>query len=95
MFSEAGITVAVDLDPVEPHSTVMCNICMDHVLGTDVTLMDCGHRFCNECWTEHFIVKIKEGQSKRIRCMAYKCNAICDEAVISKLVGARQPDHQA
>ncbi|KAL6560789.1 putative E3 ubiquitin-protein ligase ari2 [Orobanche gracilis] len=92
MFSEAGITIAVDLDPEEPHSTVMCNICMDHVPGTDVTLMDCGHCFCNDCWTEHFIVKIKEGQSKRIRCMSYKCNAICDEAVISKLVGTSQPD---
>ncbi|GFP85434.1 probable E3 ubiquitin-protein ligase ari2 [Phtheirospermum japonicum] len=92
MFTEAGITMVVDLDPADSTSTVMCNICMDDVPGTDATLMDCGHCFCNTCWTEHFIVKINEGQSKRIRCMAHKCNAICDEAVIRKLVSARHPD---
>lgn len=43
-------------------------------------------------WTEYFIVKINEGQSRRVRCMAPKCNSICDEAVIRKLVIARRPD---
>ncbi|KAK6159430.1 hypothetical protein DH2020_006744 [Rehmannia glutinosa] len=43
-------------------------------------------------WTEHFVVKINEGQSKRIRCMAHKCNAICDEDIIRKLVSVRHPD---
>ncbi|KAL8540278.1 hypothetical protein ACS0TY_001753 [Phlomoides rotata] len=43
-------------------------------------------------WTEHFIVKINEGQSKRIRCMAHKCNTICDEATVRKLVRSRHPD---
>jgi len=43
-------------------------------------------------WTEYFIVKINEGQSRRVRCMAPKCNAICDEAIIRKLVIARHPD---
>ncbi|KAI3448059.1 hypothetical protein Pfo_004724 [Paulownia fortunei] len=94
MFAEAGVTVVelVDLDPQESTSTVMCNICMDDAPAKDVTLMDCGHCFCNNCWTEHFIVKINEGQSKRIRCMAHKCNAICDEAIIRKLVSIRHPD---
>ncbi|KAK6136797.1 hypothetical protein DH2020_029467 [Rehmannia glutinosa] len=44
------------------------------------------------CWTQHFVVKINEGQSKRIRCMAHKCNAICDEDIIRKLVSVRHPD---
>lgn len=43
-------------------------------------------------WTEHFIVKINEGQSRRIRCMAHKCNAICDEAVVRNLVSKKHPD---
>ncbi|GER49853.1 RING/U-box superfamily protein [Striga asiatica] len=85
IFADAGISIVIDLDPEEPPSTVMCNICMDDVAGQDVTLMDCG-------WTEHFIVKINEGQSKRIRCMAHKCNAICDEAVVRRLVSSRNPD---
>ncbi|PIN12373.1 putative E3 ubiquitin ligase [Handroanthus impetiginosus] len=94
MFSEAGVSVVevTDIDPLESSSKVMCNICMDDVSLKDATKMDCGHCFCNNCWTEHFIVKINEGQSKRIRCMAHKCNSICDEAIIRKLVRLRNPD---
>ncbi|KAL6494766.1 putative E3 ubiquitin-protein ligase ari2 [Orobanche gracilis] len=94
MFSESGVTVVelIDLDRPESSSTVMCNICMEDVLAKHLTKMDCGHCFCSNCWTEHFIVKINEGQSKRIRCMAHRCNAICDEAVIRNLVSARHPD---
>ncbi|XP_057788269.1 probable E3 ubiquitin-protein ligase ARI2 isoform X1 [Salvia miltiorrhiza] len=94
MFSDAGVSMVeiVDLDPAEPSSTVMCNICMDDVPAKDITKMDCGHDFCNNCWTEHFIVKINDGQSKRIRCMAHKCNAICDETIIRHLVSVKHPD---
>ncbi|PIN22131.1 putative E3 ubiquitin ligase [Handroanthus impetiginosus] len=94
MCAEAGVTLVelVDLDPPDSTSILTCNICMDDVPAKDVTLMDCGHSFCNNCWTEHFVVKINEGQSRRIRCMAHKCNAICDEAIIRKLVSVRHPD---
>ncbi|KZV52653.1 hypothetical protein F511_07046 [Dorcoceras hygrometricum] len=91
LFAAAGVTVVERLDP-ESSSTLMCIICMDDIPAEDVTKMDCGHSFCNHCWTEHFVIKIKEGQSKRIRCMAHKCNAICDEAIIRKLVSLRHPD---
>ncbi|KAG5625033.1 hypothetical protein H5410_010251 [Solanum commersonii] len=79
LFAEAGVTILeeVDVDSFVSSSTMMCGICMEEVAGS---------------WTEHFIVKIKEGQSKRIRCMAHKCFAICDEAVIRKLVSKRHPD---
>lgn len=40
-------------------------------------------------WTEHFTVKINEGQSRRITCMAYRCNTICDDAVVKNLVSAK------
>ncbi|XP_073022322.1 probable E3 ubiquitin-protein ligase ARI2 isoform X2 [Primulina eburnea] len=91
LFSAAGVTL-VELSDPESSFTVMCIICMDDIPAKDVTKMDCGHSFCNNCWTEHFVVKINEGQSKRIRCMAHKCNAICDEAIIRKLVSVRHPD---
>ncbi|KAH7834995.1 hypothetical protein Vadar_021890 [Vaccinium darrowii] len=93
LFDEAGVTV-VEKDDLDSFifATVSCDICMEDVPGTAVTKMECGHNFCNDCWTEHFIVKINEGQSKRIRCMAHKCNAICDEAVIRNLVRKRHPD---
>ena len=50
-------------------------------------------KFCSFAgWTEHFIVRINEGQSRRIRCMAPKCNAICDEAIVRSFVSRRDPD---
>ncbi|CAN6544208.1 unnamed protein product [Malus baccata var. baccata] len=93
LFAEAGVTVVdhQDLDPSPPNSPVMCAICIEDVPSNETTKMDCGHCFCNSCWTEHFVVKINEGQSKRIRCMAHKCNAICDEAVVRNLVSKRHP----
>ncbi|CAN1173047.1 Probable E3 ubiquitin-protein ligase ARI2 [Linum perenne] len=73
-------------------SEVTCEICMEDVPANKSTRMDCGHFFCNDCWTEHFVVKINEGQSRRMRCMAHKCNAICDEAVVRNLVSKKHPD---
>lgn len=94
LFSEVGITVIEhnDLSSQQSSSTIMCNICIEDMVASEMTKMDCGHCFCNSCWTEHFIVKINEGQSKRIRCMAHKCFAVCDEAVVRKLVSRKHPD---
>ncbi|XP_021300284.1 probable E3 ubiquitin-protein ligase ARI2 isoform X2 [Herrania umbratica] len=95
LFAEAGVSVVECEDtgtPVLSSSTAMCDICMEELPGDTMTKMACGHHFCNDCWTEHFVVKINEGQSRRIRCMAHKCNAICDEAVVRSLVGKKHPD---
>ncbi|OVA18625.1 zinc finger protein [Macleaya cordata] len=94
LFGEAGVTVVECKSYASPKSSSMvtCDICMDDIPAREVTSMDCGHCFCNTCWTEHFIVKINEGQSRRIRCMAHKCTAICDEEVIRNLVSARDAD---
>ncbi|KAJ8763452.1 hypothetical protein K2173_002335 [Erythroxylum novogranatense] len=95
LFTEAGVTIIESQDNDSQQtscSTVRCDICIEDLSRDKATRMDCGHSFCNDCWTEHFIVKINEGQSKRIRCMAYKCNAICDEAVVRNLVSKRHPD---
>ncbi|XP_042061223.1 probable E3 ubiquitin-protein ligase ARI1 isoform X1 [Salvia splendens] len=94
MFSEVGVT-RDELAVVTPHessSTLLCNICMDDVSTNVVSRMDCGHCFCNTCWTDHFVVKINEGQSKRIRCMAHECNTVCDEATVRSLVSERRLD---
>ncbi|KAF5181035.1 Rbr-type e3 ubiquitin transferase, partial [Thalictrum thalictroides] len=94
LYAEAGVTVLNRKSHFTSQSSseVTCIICMEDIAMEEVTEMDCGHCFCNNCWTEHFIVKINEGQSRRIRCMAHKCHAICDEAVIRNLVSARDPD---
>ncbi|KAL5562582.1 hypothetical protein UlMin_032329 [Ulmus minor] len=94
LFMEAGVSIVEHQDPdsLLPPSTVMCDICLEEIPGSEVTKMGCGHCFCNNCWTEHFVVKINDGQSKRIKCMAHKCNAICDEAVVRNLVSKKHPN---
>ncbi|XP_054789863.1 probable E3 ubiquitin-protein ligase ARI2 [Prosopis cineraria] len=91
MFTEAGVTCyefepGSNSDPSFSSSSVSCEICIEDVPINEITRMDCGHSFCNDCWTSHFIVKINDGQSKHIRCMAHKCNAICDESVVRNLL---------
>lgn len=51
MFSEAGLSIVelIDLDQLEPSSMVMCIICIENVPAENVTKMDCGHCFCNNC----------------------------------------------
>ncbi|KAL2328924.1 hypothetical protein Fmac_022351 [Flemingia macrophylla] len=92
LFAEAGVSVDEHRESDSVASAVMCLICMEDVPSNELTRMDCGHGFCNSCWIEHFIVKINEGQSKRIRCMAHKCNSICDEAVVRTLLSRQHPD---
>ncbi|KAK4762004.1 hypothetical protein SAY87_029888 [Trapa incisa] len=94
LFNDAGIPDVDEQgkDSSATSSIEMCDICMEEVSGSEATRMDCGHCFCNNCWTEHFIVKINEGQSRRIRCMAHKCNATCDDSIVSTLVRRRHPD---
>ncbi|EEF52514.1 Protein ariadne-1, putative [Ricinus communis] len=94
LYAEAGVTIIDHNDDFflsQFSSVVECTICFDDVSASEVTAMDCGHFFCNICWTQHFIVKINEGQSRRVRCMEPKCNAVCDDAKIRRLVYANNP----
>ncbi|KAF2541422.1 hypothetical protein F2Q68_00028887 [Brassica cretica] len=98
LFSGAGVTVfdcryGGDSSSLPSSSSNMsCDVCLEDVVADLMKRMDCGHCFCSDCWTEHFTVQINEGQSKRIRCMAHKCNAICDEDVVRSLVSKKRPD---
>lgn len=95
LFTEAGVTVVENVDddvPLSSSSTITCDICIEDASGDNATRMECGHCFCNNCWTEHFIIKINEGQSRRIQCMAHRCSAICDEAIVRNLVSRRHPN---
>ncbi|XP_027094172.1 probable E3 ubiquitin-protein ligase ARI1 isoform X2 [Coffea eugenioides] len=93
LYSAAGLSVrsSEDLNSSQSSDEVTCQICFEDVHANESTIMDCGHCFCNNCWTEHFIVKINEGQSRRITCMAHECYAICDEENVRNLVSGRDP----
>ncbi|KAL3678073.1 hypothetical protein R1sor_021029 [Riccia sorocarpa] len=95
LFLEAGLPprdakCSLALSP--PSGVTKCGICMEDVMHKDATRMDCSHSFCNDCWTQYFIMKIKEGQSRRITCMEHKCGAICDEIKVRDLVGNKDPE---
>ncbi|XP_022768863.1 probable E3 ubiquitin-protein ligase ARI2 isoform X4 [Durio zibethinus] len=95
LFAAAGVQMLDDhayFPCQSSSSTFACNICFEDVSAYMLTVMSCGHYFCNDFWTEHFIVKINHGQSRRIRCMALKCNAVCDEEKIRQLVSTRDPN---
>ncbi|GAB2291336.1 Probable E3 ubiquitin-protein ligase ari2 [Dionaea muscipula] len=93
LFAEAGVKVVEDCDPCSSlSSSLYCEICMDEKSVDEFTKMDCAHCYCNDCWTGHFIVQISEGKSRRIRCMAHKCNSVCDEVVVRNLVSRRDRD---
>lgn len=51
LYAEAGVTVVEDDNLVSSQfsSEVMCGICMDEIPSDQVTIMDCGHYFCNNC----------------------------------------------
>ncbi|KAG8377711.1 hypothetical protein BUALT_Bualt08G0061200 [Buddleja alternifolia] len=93
LYLEAGVSVLdnTDLSSSDSLSQITCGVCFEEFPANEMTKMDCGHCFCNECWTEHFIVKINEGKSRQITCMAHKCHSICDEGQIRDLVSAKDP----
>lgn len=56
LFAEAGVSVDENnnLDHPVASPTVMCNICIEELPGSEMTKMDCGHCFCNSC--EHLLL---------------------------------------
>ncbi|XP_059279220.1 probable E3 ubiquitin-protein ligase ARI2 [Lycium ferocissimum] len=94
LYAEAGVTLEEkDENPAtDPSTEFTCEICFEDFPAEQTTLMECDHRFCNDCWTEYFIVKINDGKSRRITCMAQKCKTICDEGKIRDLVTTKDPN---
>ncbi|KAG0578371.1 hypothetical protein KC19_4G017900 [Ceratodon purpureus] len=96
IFLEAGLPPpdTKSAVPVADNTSqfVRCGTCLEEVSTSAATRMDCGHAFCNDCWTQYFIIKIKDGQSRRVTCMEHQCGAICDEDKVRELVGSEDPE---
>jgi ariadne-1 len=65
-------------------------VCFEDFSPRAISAMDCGHSFCNDCWTGYFVAALDSGK-KQIRCMEVKCPAICDEDVVQRLLRRRDP----
>lgn len=49
----------------------------------DMTGLECGHRFCAECWTDYLTSKImEEGMGQTISCAAYGCDILVDDDTV-------------
>ncbi|KAF7047805.1 hypothetical protein CFC21_056673 [Triticum aestivum] len=93
-FREAGIVLHENINgkPLGlPSRVVNCMVCFDEFSVGAVSTMECGHYFCNDCWTEHFKACVESGK-KQIRCMGVKCPVVCDEAVVQQLLAGEYPD---
>ncbi|XP_024515823.1 probable E3 ubiquitin-protein ligase ARI1 [Selaginella moellendorffii] len=94
VFRRVGLPALAENQPASQPlpSTVTCGICFDDVPQADATQMDCGHAFCNDCWLENFTVKIMEGESRKLKCMAFKCATICDEEKVRAVLAFRNSE---
>ncbi|XKL68467.1 hypothetical protein PGB90_003958 [Kerria lacca] len=63
----------------------ICPVCTCSSLKSLGLCLECQHTFCTECWTTYVEVKISEGQSTEITCMAQNCNLLLQEVIALKL----------
>ncbi|WVZ59858.1 hypothetical protein U9M48_009950 [Paspalum notatum var. saurae] len=91
MLMEAGVVLPQqESSSNKKQLRVTCNVCFEDFQTHAVSAMDCGHSFCNGCWTGHFLASLDSGK-KQIRCMEVRCPAICDEDLVQRLLGRRAP----
>ena len=48
-----------------------------------MTGLECGHRFCQQCWTGYLTTKIMdEGMGQTIACAAHGCDILVDDQTV-------------
>lgn len=72
--------------PLDPSTSITCEVCMSECPGSECGRNGCGHTFCNECWRSHLGVQIKEGKARHISCMAFKCGVVADEELVLQVI---------
>lgn len=64
-----------------------CEICLMNLPTSMMTGLECGHRFCTQCWTEYLTTKIiEEGMGQTISCAAHGCDILVDDATVMRLI---------
>jgi len=67
--------------------TEECEICFMVLPSSMMTGLECGHRFCTQCWGEYLTTKImEEGVGQTIACAAHGCDILVDDATVMRLV---------
>ncbi|XP_075621008.1 E3 ubiquitin-protein ligase ARIH1 isoform X3 [Balearica regulorum gibbericeps] len=51
------------------------------------TGLECGHKFCMQCWSEYLTTKImEEGMGQTISCPAHGCDILVDDNTVMRLI---------
>jgi len=88
VLSDAGIVMDAGKQPrfVAAPNHWACDVCAGGE-DQDTLALNCGHRFCRDCYTTYLTHKIKhDGESRRIMCMASDCSLIVDQDTVKMTV---------
>lgn len=67
--------------------TEECDICFMILATSQLTGLECGHRFCYQCWNEYLTTKImEEGVGQTIACAAHNCQILVDDQTVMRLL---------
>jgi len=65
----------------------LCEICYLSIPQNMFTGLECGHKFCSQCWAEYLTTKIMdEGMGQTIACAAHGCDILVDDQTVMELV---------
>uniref|UniRef100_A0A3P8WB83 RBR-type E3 ubiquitin transferase n=1 Tax=Cynoglossus semilaevis TaxID=244447 RepID=A0A3P8WB83_CYNSE len=66
---------------------VPCQICYLNFPSSCFTGLECGHRFCMQCWGDYLTTKImEEGMGQTISCPAHSCDILVDDDTVMRLI---------
>ncbi|KAI3910270.1 hypothetical protein MKX01_030096 [Papaver californicum] len=76
------------LNPVQNlETTIKCMICFDDYARDDMCAANCGHLFCNLCWTQYVSIKISDGPvCLMLRCPDPSCSVAVGQDLVNELV---------
>ncbi|XP_076443891.1 E3 ubiquitin-protein ligase arih1-like [Babylonia areolata] len=64
-----------------------CEICCYPVPASEMTGLECGHKFCSKCWADYLTSKIiDEGMGQTISCAAFGCDILVDDTTVMTLI---------
>ncbi|KAI2662942.1 E3 ubiquitin-protein ligase arih1l [Labeo rohita] len=64
-----------------------CQICYLNYPNSYFTGLECGHKFCMQCWGDYLTTKIiEEGMGQTISCPAHNCDILVDDNTVMRLI---------
>ncbi len=90
VLAEAGVVVPKQKEEVPSSfdSATVCLICFTELESSEMAGLECGHRYCHDCWSGYLTTSIvDEGKSQTIQCPDPECKNLVDDETVMRLVG--------